>query len=329
MLILVTGGAGFVGSHLVDYLLALDPNNHVLCVDNFFTGERGNLKPHPRLEVIEHDVVLPFPSSITSRKDEIKQVYHLACPASPVHYQKDPLQTFLTCTHGVENLLHLFCLDKEKNAKNPTRVLITSTSEVYGDPAIHPQVEEYFGNVNMHGPRSCYDEGKRAAETLFHIAKSSYNADVTVARLFNTYGPRMCLEDGRVVSNFIVQAIKKQPLTIYGTGLQTRSFCYVSDTVKAIVALMETPLYYGPINIGNPDENTIVGIAEKIYNLVNKDNGTTGPPNITHVQIGADDPTKRKPDITKAKAILHWEPTVTLDVGLSLILDDFKQRVVV
>jgi len=321
--ILVTGGAGFLGSHLVKKLLQ-DDTNHVICLDNFSTGRKENVSEllnHTRLDLVFHDLSLPLPSSVVSRVRDISQIYHLACPASPVHYQKDPLSTFLTCVRGTENIINVFCKDIEKNKVSPTRILFSSTSEVYGDPLIHPQNEEYLGNVNCLGPRSCYDEGKRAAETLFYIAKNYYSADVAIARIFNTYGPSMCLEDGRVISNFIAQTLQNNPITIYGDGHQTRSFCYVDDTVRGLISLMNST-HFGPINIGNPDEHTVFETASIIHSMVHPDK----PIDIQYVALGPDDPTKRKPDITKAKTLLNWEPTVPLNDGLKITIEDFKNR---
>jgi len=304
--ILVTGGAGFIGSHLIDYLLA-DPNNDVICVDNLFSGSKVNILHHlknPRFEFIRHDVCEPL-------WVEVDQIYHLACPASPVFYQANGIKTIKTSMLGTLNMLGLA---KRLNAK----ILLTSTSEVYGDPEIHPQVETYWGNVNPIGIRSCYDEGKRIAETLAFEYYRKHQTQIRVARIFNTYGPRMLENDGRVVSNFIVQAIKGEKLSVYGEGKQTRSFCYIDDMVRGLVALMEQNETTGPTNIGNPTEYTIIELATKITEKINPSLS------IRHDPVPSDDPKKRKPDITLAKKFLKWEPKVPLDEGLNSTIDYFK-----
>jgi UDP-glucuronate decarboxylase len=296
--ILVTGGAGFVGSHLCEALIAA--GHEVLCADNFFTGNKANIErllDHPYFELIRHDVTFPL-------YVEVDEIYNLACPASPIHYQHDPVQTIKTSVHGAINMLGL-----AKRLK--ARILQASTSEVYGDPNIHPQPEEYWGNVNPIGPRSCYDEGKRCAETLFFDYHRQYRTNIKVARIFNTYGPRMHPNDGRVVSNFIVQALRGDPITIYGDGKQTRSFCFVSDLVEGLRRLMDSPdEITGPINLGNPGEFTMMELAEAVIRLT----GSTSRP--VFRQAPVDDPRQRQPDITKARGKLGWEPTVALEQGL-------------
>eukprot|EP01066_Platyproteum_vivax_P009474 Platyproteum_vivax@DN4173_c0_g1_i1.p1 len=304
--ILVTGGGGFIGSHLVDYLMA--QNHEVICADNFFSGTKDNILKwlgNPRFEMIRTDVT--FPLII-----EVDQIYHLACPASPVHYQANAIKTLKTNVLGTMNMLGLA---KRCNA----RILLASTSEVYGDPEVHPQVEEYVGHVNCVGPRSCYDEGKRCAEALCMDYKRQHNVDVCVSRIFNTYGPRMLFHDGRVVSNFIVQALRKESLTIYGQGEQTRSFCYVGDLVKGLVKLMESN-ETGPINLGNPTEFSIKELAT----MVAKETNLETP--IEYRDIPQDDPKRRKPDITKAQKLLNWNPKVPLEQGLKDTIADFKAR---
>jgi UDP-glucuronate decarboxylase len=296
--VLVTGGAGFLGSHLCARLL--DQQCEVLCVDNYFTGTRRNIEPllgHPTFEVIRHDVTFPL-------YVEVDEIYNLACPASPVHYQHDPVQTTKTSILGAINLLGLA---KRLRA----RILQASTSEVYGDPDVHPQIEDYRGLVNVAGPRACYDEGKRCAETLFYDYRRQHRLAMRVARIFNTYGPNMHPRDGRVVSNFIVQALNNEPITIYGSGTQTRSFCYVDDLVEGLMRLMNVEAEVeGPINLGNPNEITILEIAERIISLVgSRSKLEFWPP-------PQDDPRRRCPDITRAKKILHWSPKVLLDQGL-------------
>jgi len=296
---LITGGAGFIGSHLCDRLL--DKGHEVLCVDNFFTGARSNithLLDHKNFELTRHDVTHPL-------FVEIDQIYNMACPASPVHYQFDPVQTTKTSVHGAINMLGL-----AKRTK--ARILQASTSEVYGDPAVHPQQEDYWGNVNPIGPRSCYDEGKRCAETLFFDYHRQHQLDIKVARIFNTYGPRMNPNDGRVVSNFIVQALRGEDITLYGDGDQTRSFCYVDDLVAGLIALMESPDgVTGPINLGNPGEFTIKELAENVIDL------TGSASKMVHKPLPQDDPRQRQPDITRAKDQLDWEPGIKLRDGLT------------
>jgi len=296
--ILVTGGAGFIGSHLCARLI--EGGDEVLCVDNFYTGSRENLAPllnHPRFELLRHDVTLAL-------FVEVDQIYNLACPASPVHYQFDPVQTTKTSVHGAINMLGL-----AKRLKAP--VLQASTSEVYGDPLIHPQTEDYWGHVNPIGYRSCYDEGKRCAETLFFDYRRQHGLDIKVARIFNTYGPNMHPNDGRVVSNFIMQALLGRPITIYGEGQQTRSFCYVDDLVEGLIRLMNSPAdVTGPINLGNPSEFTIRELAELVIELT----GSSSP--IEFLPLPPDDPRQRQPDITRATNVLGWRPTIKLRDGL-------------
>ncbi|MFN8983840.1 MAG: UDP-glucuronic acid decarboxylase family protein [Alphaproteobacteria bacterium] len=296
--ILVTGGAGFVGSHLCEALL--EAGHEVLCADNFFTGNKANIEAlldHPYFELLRHDVTFPL-------YVEVDEIYNLACPASPIHYQHDPVQTLKTSVHGAINMLGL-----AKRLK--ARILQASTSEVYGDPNVHPQPEEYWGNVNPIGPRSCYDEGKRCAETLFFDYYRQFRLPIKVARIFNTYGPRMHPNDGRVVSNFIVQALRGDPITIYGDGKQTRSFCFVSDLVEGLRRLMDAPEdVTGPINLGNPGEFTMIELAEAVIRLT----GSASP--MVFRPAPVDDPRQRQPDITKARAKLGWEPTIPLEQGL-------------
>ena len=307
--ILVTGGAGFIGSHLCERLL--HEGAEVLCVDNFYTGRRANIAnliPNPFFEVLRHDICFPL-------YVEVDEIYNLACPASPVHYQYDPVQTAKTSVHGAINTLGLA---KRVNAK----ILQASTSEVYGNPAVHPQDESYWGNVNPIGIRSCYDEGKRCAETLFFDYHRQNNVEIKVARIFNTYGPRMHPNDGRVVSNFIMQALKDENITIYGDGSQTRSFCYVDDLVDGLIRLMNSPEdCTGPINLGNPKEITVLELAEKIIELTNSCS------RISFVSLPQDDPQRRQPNIDMAKKILAWEPAIGLDEGLQLTIDYFRQIV--
>jgi UDP-glucuronate decarboxylase len=297
--ILVTGGAGFLGSHLCERLLK--DGQEILCVDNFFSGARGNIShllSHPNMEVVRHDITFPL-------HVEVDEIFNLACPASPIHYQFDPVQTTKTSVVGAINMLGLA---KRLKAK----ILQASTSEVYGDPAVHPQTEEYSGNVNPIGRRSCYDEGKRCAETLFFDYRRQHHLTIKIVRIFNTYGPRMHRDDGRVVSNFIVQALRGQDITIYGNGTQTRSFCYVDDLVEAIVRMMETPSdVTGPINIGNPRECAILDLAELIIEM------TATKSKIRFEPLPPDDPRQRRPDISKAKTVLAWEPKTELRVGLA------------
>jgi len=296
--ILVTGGAGFIGSHLCERLLAR--GDEVICVDNFYTGTRRNvarLLSNPDFELIRHDVTFPLYL-------EVDEIYNLACPASPIHYQYDPVQTTKTSVHGAINMLGLA---KRRRAK----ILQASTSEVYGDPSIHPQTEDYWGNVNPIGIRSCYDEGKRCAETLFFDYHRQHALRIKVARIFNTYGPRMHPNDGRVVSNFIVQALRNEPITLYGDGSQTRSFCYVDDLVEAFIRFMDTgDDVTGPINLGNPGEFSIRQLAEKVVSL------TGSHAEIVYRPLPSDDPKQRQPDIGKAKSVLGWNPTTMLDEGL-------------
>ena len=304
--ILVTGGAGFLGSHLCDRLL--EQGHEVLCADNLFTGTKRNLDHlhnHSRFEFMRHDVTLPL-------YVEVDEIYNLACPASPIHYQHDPVQTTKTSVHGAINMLGLA---KRLRCK----IFQASTSEVYGDPKVHPQTEDYWGHVNPIGPRSCYDEGKRCAETLFFDYRRQHNLPIKVARIFNTYGPRMLPDDGRVVSNFINQALRGNDITIYGDGSQTRSFCYVDDLVEGLRRLMESDEEItGPINLGNPNEFSIQELAEKVVNLV--DNGS----NIVYEPLPQDDPTQRQPDIAQAREVLGWEPKIPLDEGLPKTVDFFK-----
>jgi UDP-glucuronate decarboxylase len=303
---LVTGGAGFLGSHLCDRLIAA--GHEVLCVDNLFTGTRRNiahLLDNPSFEFMRHDITFPL-------FVEVDEIYNLACPASPIHYQHDPVQTTKTSVHGAINMLGLA---KRLGAK----ILQASTSEVYGDPSVHPQTEEYWGNVNPIGPRSCYDEGKRCAETLFFDYHRQLGLKIKVARIFNTYGPRMHPNDGRVVSNFIVHALEGRPITIYGDGSQTRSFCYVDDLIDGLIRLMDSPdEVTGPINLGNPNEMTVMALAE----LVRQRTGSSVP--IELHELPADDPKQRQPDIGKARELLGWEPKVGLDEGLSQTIDYFR-----
>ncbi|MDB9375085.1 UDP-glucuronic acid decarboxylase family protein [Nodularia sphaerocarpa] len=306
MRILVTGGAGFIGSHLIDRLI---PAGHeVICLDNFYTGHKHNILKwinNPNFELIRHDITEPI-------RLEVDQIYHLACPASPVHYQYNPVKTVKTNVMGTLNMLGL-----AKRVK--ARFFLASTSEVYGDPEVHPQTEEYRGSVNPIGIRSCYDEGKRIAETLAFDYYRQNKVEIRVARIFNTYGPRMLENDGRVVSNFIVQALQGNPLTVYGDGSQTRSFCYVSDLVEGFIRLMNGD-YVGPVNLGNPGEYTILELAQAVQNMVNPD------AKIKFEPLPSDDPRRRQPDITKAKTLLNWEPTIPLQEGLKLTVEDFRQR---
>jgi UDP-glucuronate decarboxylase len=309
--ILITGGAGFLGSHLSERLV--DAGHDVLCVDNYFTGTKDNiahLLNKSNFEVMRHDVTFPL-------FVEVDEIYNLACPASPIHYQFDPVQTTKTSVHGAINMLGL-----AKRVK--AKIFQSSTSEVYGDPEVHPQPEEYRGNVNPIGPRACYDEGKRCAETLFFDYHRQHGVKIKVARIFNTYGPRMHPNDGRVVSNFVVQALKGQDITIYGEGSQTRSFCYVDDLIEGFIRLMDSPdAITGPINLGNPNEFTIRQLAERVIAL------TGAKSKLVKRPLPADDPLQRKPDITKAKAILDWEPTIQLDAGLKKTIayfDDLLRR---
>lgn len=307
MRILVTGGAGFIGSHLIDRLMA--EGHDVICLDNFYTGHKRNVLKwlgNPYFELIRHDITEPI-------RLEVDQIYHLACPASPVHYQYNPVKTIKTNVMGT---LHMLGLAKRIKA----RFLLASTSEVYGDPEVHPQSEDYRGNVNTIGIRSCYDEGKRVAETLAFDYHRQNNVEIRVARIFNTYGPRMLENDGRVVSNFVVQSLRGQPLTVYGDGSQTRSFCYVSDLVDGLMRLMNGE-HTGPINLGNPGEYTILELAQAVQKMVNPD------AEIIFKSLPQDDPRRRRPDITKAQTLLNWQPTVPLQEGLKLTVEDFQNRI--
>ncbi len=306
MRILVTGGAGFIGSHLIDRLMGA--GHEVICLDNFYTGRKHNVlhwMSSPNFELIRHDVTDPV-------RLEVDQIYHLACPASPVHYQYNPVKTIKTNVMGT---MHLLGLAKRVKA----RFLLASTSEVYGDPEVHPQAEDYRGCVNPIGPRSCYDEGKRVAETLSFDYHRQNNVDIRVARIFNTYGPRMLENDGRVVSNFIVQALKGDAITVYGDGSQTRSFCYVSDLVDGLIRLMNGDCI-GPVNLGNPDEYTVLQLAQKIQSMVNPG------ADIQFKPLPQDDPRRRQPNITLAKQALGWQPTIPLEAGLQKTIEDFSSR---
>ena len=307
MRILVTGGAGFLGSHLCDRLL--EQGNDVLCMDNFFTGRKQNIAhqlSNPHFELVRHDVIDPF-------KFEVDRIYNLACPASPPHYQYNPIKTTKTSVMGAIN-----CLGLAKRVK--ARVFQASTSEVYGDPTVHPQPESYWGNVNPIGRRSCYDEGKRCAETLFFDYHRENGVDIRVVRIFNTYGPRMNPDDGRVVSNFIVQALRGQDITVYGDGSQTRSFCYVDDLIEGFLRLMEQTETVGPVNIGNPGEFTMLELAELVLKKVG------GESKIVHKELPADDPKQRQPDITLAKKYLKWEPKVPLEQGIEKTIEYFRSE---
>jgi UDP-glucuronate decarboxylase len=305
--VLVTGGAGFLGSHLCERLL--NEGYDVLCADNFYTGSKRNIENligNPYFELLRHDITFPL-------YVEVDEIYNLACPASPIHYQNDPVQTTKVNVHGSINMLGL-----AKRIR--ARILQASTSEVYGDPAVHPQPETYLGNVNCIGPRSCYDEGKRCAETLFFDYLRQHKLKIKVARIFNTYGPRMHLNDGRVVSNFIVQALRGKPLTIFGDGTQTRSFCYVDDLIEGLVRLMGSDDHVtGPINLGKPGEFTILELAEKVIELSNSKS------EIVFKKLPADDPKQRRPDITQARKILEWEPEIELKEGLKRTIDYFDE----
>lgn len=305
--ILVTGGAGFLGSHLCERLVS--EGHEVVCLDNFFTGTRENVSKllvHPRFELHRHDVQAPLTM-------EVDQIYHLACPASPVHYQRNPVRTIRTSVEGTLNMLDVA---RECGA----RMMISSTSEVYGDPAVHPQNEEYWGNVNPIGPRACYDEGKRCAEALAVSYASQYGTQVRIARIFNTYGPRLHQADGRVVSNFIVQALRSEPITVYGEGTQTRSFCFVSDLIEGFLRLMSSDHGAAPVNLGNPRESTMIELAESIIRL------TASRSRIEHRPLPKDDPIRRRPDINRAKSLLDWEPKVSLEDGLRATIEYFRER---
>lgn len=302
---LITGGAGFLGSHLADRLIA--EGHEVMCVDNFYTGSKDNIRHlinHKHFELIRHDVWLPL-------YVEVDRIYNLACPASPIHYQNDPIATTKTSVLGAINMLGLA---KRRKA----RILHASTSEVYGDPQVHPQTENYFGHVNPIGPRACYDEGKRCAETLCFDYHRQSSVDIRVIRIFNTYGPRMHPNDGRVVSNFIVQALKGQPITLYGDGSQTRSFCYVDDLIDGMVRMMNQDVEIGPMNLGNPNEFTIRELAETILRL------TGSKSELVFLPLPQDDPSQRQPDIAKARSVLGWEPKITLEDGLKETITYFK-----
>lgn len=304
--ILVTGGAGFLGSHLCDRLI--DRGDDVICVDNYFTGRKENIRHligHPRFELIRHDIVHPL-------FVEADQIYNLACPASPVAYQHNPIKTIKTSTVGVVNILGL--------AKRcQARILHASTSEVYGDPTIHPQTEDYWGNVNPLGPRSCYDEGKRVAESLLVNYHLAHGVDVRIIRIFNTYGPRMDPHDGRVISNFIMQALRGEDITIYGDGKQTRSFCFVSDLIEGMMRLMDQDETIGPVNVGNPGEYTMIELAEEILRQVGSDS------RLVHEDLPLDDPKQRCPDITLARKVLGWEPKVPLKQGLKPTIEYYRE----
>jgi UDP-glucuronate decarboxylase len=305
--ILVTGGSGFLGSHLCERLLT--EGHHILCVDNYFTGSRTNISHllnYKNFEIMRHDICFPL-------YVEVDEIYNLACPASPIHYQLDPIQTMKTSILGAYNLLGLAKRTKAK-------ILQTSTSEIYGNPIEHPQSEEYWGNVNPIGIRSCYDEGKRAAETLFMDYNRMHKIDIRIARIFNTYGPKMSKNDGRVISNFIIQALNNENITLYGNGNQTRSFCYVDDMITALITLMNTNMQYvGPINLGNPEEFTILELAEKIIKMTNSKS------QIQQKELPKDDPQQRKPNIEKANKILNWNPKIGLNEGLFKTIEYFNK----
>lgn len=306
--ILVTGGAGFIGSHLCEKLI--NQGNRVICLDNFFTGSKENIKyflKNKDFKLIKSDVTQPI-----KPKEKIDEIYNLACPASPIHYQKDPVKTIRTNVLGAINALELA-------KKFKIKVFQASTSEIYGDPLEHPQKETYFGNVNCLGPRACYDEGKRCAETLFMDYHREYQVDIAIMRIHNTYGPRMALNDGRVVSNFIVQALKNKPITVYGNGKQTRSFMYIDDLIEAIIKLMTKKNFIGPINVGNPSEMKIIDLAKRIIKL------TSSRSKLVYNSLPRDDPQRRKPDISLAKKILAWQPKINLDDGLKRTIKYFRQ----
>ncbi len=304
--ILVTGGAGFLGSHLCEHLIAR--GDDVVCIDNFFSGDKDNIRPllsHPYFELIRHDVIHPL-------FVEVDRIYHLACPASPIHYQLNPIKTVKTNVMGTINMLGL-------SKRIRSRILLTSTSEIYGDAQVHPQPESYWGNVNPIGVRSCYDEGKRVAETLMMDYHRQNKVDIRIVRIFNTYGPRMAIDDGRVVSNFIVQALRGEPLTLYGDGSQTRSFCYVTDLIDGLCRMMDAEDLIGPVNLGNPGEFTIAELAEKVLR-------TTGSKSkIIRLPLPSDDPVRRRPDITLARTRLGWEPKVPLEEGLARTIEYFRR----
>jgi UDP-glucuronate decarboxylase len=305
--VLITGGAGFLGSHLCDSLL--EKGADVICADNFFSGNKENIRhllAHPYFELIRHDIIHPL-------FVEVDHIYHLACPASPIHYQYNAIKTVKTNVMGTINMLGL-----AKRTK--ARILLASSSEVYGDADVHPQPESYWGNVNPVGIRSCYDEGKRVAETLMMDYYRQNRVDIKIARIFNTYGPRMAIDDGRVISNFIIQALRREDLTVYGDGSQTRSFCYASDLIQAMIKMMKTEDFIGPLNLGNPKEFTILEVAEKIIKLVNSSS------KIVHKPLPSDDPKRRSPDTSLAKEKLGWEPRINLEEGLLKTIDYFKER---
>ena len=305
--LLVTGGAGFLGSHLCDRLIAA--GHEVICMDDFFTGARANvahLLEHPRFELVRGDVN-------ERTVIDVDEVYHLACPASPIHYQRNPVRTIRTCVIGT---LHMLELCREVHAK----LLIASTSEVYGDPTVHPQTESYWGNVNPIGPRACYDEGKRCAEAVAISFSRQYGVPLRIPRIFNTYGPRMHVNDGRVISNFVVQALRGEPITIYGDGTQTRSFCFVSDLIEGFIRLMDSELDATPVNLGNPDEHTIRELAERVIQLVGSRS------RLERLPLPTDDPVRRRPDIALASEKLGWRPTVAIDEGLRATIDYFRTR---
>ncbi len=308
MRILVTGGAGLIGSHLCESLLA--QGHEVVCLDNYFTGSKRNvfhLLDSKNFEILRHDIINPVDI-------EVEQIYNLACPASPVFYQFNPVRTIQANVLGVTNMLELA-------KRTRARILQASTSEVYGDPQVHPQPEDYWGNVNPIGVRACYDEGKRVAETLMMDYGRQDRIDIRIVRIFNTYGPRMAIDDGRVVSNFIVQALKEEDLIVNGDGLQTRSFCFVSDLVRGLIAMMNQDDFRGPVNLGNPIELTILALAAKIIQM------TGSPARIVHGEAASDDPVRRQPDITLARQELQWEPTIDIDQGLQLTIPYFRQQV--
>lgn len=307
MRILVTGGAGFLGSHLCEYLLS--KGSDVVCIDNFFSGHKDNIRPllsHPYFELIRHDVIHPL-------FIEVDRIFHLACPASPIHYQQNPIKTVKTNVMGTINMLGL-----AKRIK--CRILLASSSEVYGDAKVHPQTEEYWGNVNPIGLRSCYDEGKRVAETLMMDYHRQNKVDIRIVRIFNTYGPRMAIDDGRVVSNFIVQALRGEPITVYGDGSQTRSFCYVSDLVEGLCRMMDLNGFIGPVNLGNAGEFTINELAEKVVRL------TKSRSKIVRKSLPSDDPIRRRPDLSLAKEKLGWEPRISLEEGLAKTIEYFRGK---
>ena len=306
--VLITGGAGFLGSYLCDALLKM--NNDVICLDNFFSGSKDNIShlfTHPYFELVRHDIIFPFFA-------EVDEIFHLACPASPIHYQYNPIKTVKTNVMGTINMLGL-----AKRTK--ARILLASTSEVYGDPKVHPQSEEYWGNVNPIGQRSCYDEGKRVAETLMMNYYQQNQVEIRISRIFNTFGPRMAINDGRVVSNFIVQALRNESLTIYGDGSQTRSFCYVSDMIRGLIAMMSADNFPGPVNLGNPVEHTVMELAEKILAL------TKSSSKIIHKPLPPDDPIRRCPNISLAKENLDWQPEIDLEAGLTDTIAYFRKKV--